>query len=230
MRSSSAAIASAAEETDRLAALAEDLLVLARSDEGRCGSSASRFAPASCSTTVAQRFAARADGAGVALEVDASGRARGPRRSARLEQALGNLVDNALRYGAGTIRLEAQAENGSVALRVGDEGEGFAPEFLPHAFERFSRADGARVAGSAGLGLAIVQAIARAHGGTATAANTASGGAVVTLRLPLMALSSGAPTVSPSPKSLILLALAAALALDGVRRLGRRGKQPPSCG
>ena len=70
---------------------------------------------------------------------------------------------------------------------MSDEGEGFAAEFLPHAFERFSRADGARARGAAGLGLAIVDAIARAHGGTAVAANTAAGGAEVTpSRCPLI--------------------------------------------
>ena len=175
--------------------------MLARSDEGALRLEPEPVAARELLETVAARFGARAAEAGLTLEVDASAALEGRGDRARLEQALGNLVDNALRYGAGTIRLEAEAENGSVAFRVGDEGEGFAPEFLPHAFERFSRADGARVAGSVGLGLAIVEAIARAHGGTATAANTASGGAVVTVRLPLMALSSAAPTVSPSRRA-----------------------------
>ena len=61
---------------------------------------------------------------------------------------------------------------------------GFPPEFLPHAFERFSRADQARSRGGAGLGLAIVDAIARAHGGTAQAENLAFGGVEVWLSLP----------------------------------------------
>jgi signal transduction histidine kinase len=102
----------------------------------------------------------------------------------RLEQALGNLVDNALRYGAGTVRLEAIAENGSLVLRVSDDGAGFPPDFLPHAFERFSRADAARGGGGAGLGLAIVDAIARAHGGAASATNRSGGGAEIALRIP----------------------------------------------
>src|SRR5256885_846110 len=73
----------------------------------------------------------------------------------RLEQALANLVDNALSYGEGAVALTARRENGTVELHVRDEGEGFPPAFLPHAFERFSRADQARGGGSAGLGLAI---------------------------------------------------------------------------
>jgi signal transduction histidine kinase len=179
-----AAIASAHEETDRLAALAEDLLVLARSDEGELQIDPQPVAVRELLQTLAGRFAARAAEAGLSLEVEAPKDLSTLGDRGRLDQALGNLVDNALRYGAGTVRLEARRDNGSVALLVSDEGQGFAAEFLPRAFERFSRADGGRVRGAAGLGLAIVDAIARAHGGTASAGNTPDGGAQVTLRLP----------------------------------------------
>ena len=108
---------------------------------------------------------------------------RTPIRSG-IEQALGNLLENALVHGGGTIRLEAEAENGTVALRVSDEGTGFPPQLLPVAFERFSRTDEARARGSTGLGLAIVDAIARAHGGHASAANQPGGGAEITISLP----------------------------------------------
>jgi two-component system OmpR family sensor kinase len=103
----------------------------------------------------------------------------------RLRQALGNLVDNALRYGNGTVSLSARALNGSVELHVRDEGNGFPPEFIPAAFERFSRADGGRGRGGTGLGLAIVQAIARAHKGEAVAANLPDGGADVWVTIPV---------------------------------------------
>ncbi len=179
-----AAIASAAEETDRLTALAEDLLVLARSDEGQLRIEAGPLRTRELLDTVAQRFERRAHDSGLALEVEAPDQLTALGDRPRLEQALGNLVDNALRYGGGTIRLEARPQNGSVELRVSDEGAGFAPDFLPRAFERFSRDDGGRVRGSTGLGLAIVQAIARAHGGAATAGNTPDGGAEITLLLP----------------------------------------------
>jgi two-component system OmpR family sensor kinase len=178
-----AAIASAAEETDRLAALAEDLLVLARSDEGELRLNEKAVPARPLLETVARRFAPRAEEAGVALDVDAPEALAARGDVARLEQALGNLVDNALRYGAGTIRLAASGQDGSVLLSVSDEGQGFAEDFLPRAFERFSRPDGARASDAAGLGLAIVEAIARAHGGSVTAANAEGGGAEVTLRL-----------------------------------------------
>ena len=182
-----AALRSAAEEVDRLALLAEDLLVLARADDGRLSLRLTALEPDDVLTSVARRFAVRADGGGRRVEVSATLDAPILGDRLRLEQALGNLVDNALRYGSGTVRLEAERSNGVVALRVSDEGAGFAPEFLPRAFDRFTRADESRGGGAAGLGLAIVDAIARAHGGSATAANGAGGGAVVSLELPARA-------------------------------------------
>ena len=103
----------------------------------------------------------------------------------RLEQALGNLVDNALRYGAGPVALDAHRVDGQVELHVRDEGPGFPEEFLPRAFERFSRADAGRNGAGAGLGLAIVGAVAAAHAGGAFARNRARSGADVWITLPL---------------------------------------------
>ena len=82
------------------------------------------------------------------------------------------------------MTLSAARANGAVALSVADQGTGFPPGYLEHAFEPFSQANEARSGGGAGLGLAIVDAIARAHGGAVSAANLAAGGAVVTLTLP----------------------------------------------
>ena len=104
--------------------------------------------------------------------------------AARLGQALVNIVDNALRYVTGTVELAARDRDGTIELHVTNEGAGFEAEFLPHAFERFSRHDEARGRGGTGLGLAIVDAIARGHGGSAHAANRGGGGADVWLSLP----------------------------------------------
>jgi signal transduction histidine kinase len=96
--------------------------------------------------------------------------------------ALSNLVSNALRHGSGTIRLEgghATAPDGSVVLRVGDEGPGFSSAFAERAFDRFTRAEESRTTPGSGLGLALVRAVAEAHGGTA-----AISGAAVTIELP----------------------------------------------
>ena len=75
-------------------------------------------------------------------------------------------MDNAFRHGAGPIRMLAREENDRVEISVADGGPGFPPDFLPRAFDRFTRADEARGNGSAGLGLALVQAVAEAHGGS----------------------------------------------------------------
>jgi two-component system OmpR family sensor kinase len=177
------ALRSARDEVDRLSRLAEDLLVLARLDEGRLRLRTSEVPARELLEAVARRFDSRAAAEGRALEVEADP-VSFPGDRLRLEQALGNLVDNALRHGKGTVRLAAESHDGEVDLRVADEGPGFADDVLPVAFERFTREDEARGDGASGLGLAIVDAIARAHGGSAQAANEPDGGAVVTLALP----------------------------------------------
>jgi signal transduction histidine kinase len=173
------ALRSAAVEVDRLRRLADDLLVLAQLDRGRVPLRREPIDADQLLDGVARRFASRAADDGRPLDVVGSDVTfEGDRL--RLEQALGNLVDNALRHGAGPVRLEASSANGTVELRVTDGGAGFPPDFLPHAFEPFSRPDAARSGGSAGLGLAIVAAVAEAHGGTARA-----DGATVTIVVPL---------------------------------------------
>ena len=187
-RSSRPRSRSAGEETDRLARLAEDLLVLARADEGRAARCDRRADPGARAAR-GGRAALRPRAAATAGR-DARGRGADGARVAgdrlRLEQALGNLVDNALRHGAGTVRLEARrAATGRVELRGrATRARGFPPDFLPRAFERFTRERRGARRGAAGLGLAIVDAIARAHGGSAPGRERAGGGAVVTLALP----------------------------------------------
>jgi two-component system OmpR family sensor kinase len=177
------ALRSAAEETDRLSQLAEDLLVLARSEAGTLPVRRERLAAAELLAGVSRRYARRAAEAGRPLETEADGGLELSADRLRLEQALGNLVENALRHGQGRILLRAQRDDGHVELHVRDEGGGFADDFIERAFEPFSRDDPGRSSPGAGLGLAIVDVIARAHGGSAHAANR-NGGADVWLELP----------------------------------------------
>ena len=81
------------------------------------------------------------------------------------------------------MRVYTHRTDGQIEIHVRDEGAGFPPEFLPHAFERFRRADAARSSEGTGLGLAIVKAIADAHGGSAAARNADGGGADVWIEL-----------------------------------------------
>jgi two-component system OmpR family sensor kinase len=172
-----AALRSAAEETDRLTSLAEDLLVIARADDGALPLRPAPLAAAELLGSVAARFPGRAVARapdGMRVEADPE----------RLKQALGNLVDNALRHGGTSVELAAERSDGRIELHVRDDGPGFPPGFLDAAFERFTRADPARSRGGAGLGLAIVDMIARAHGGEAGARNLPAGGADVWISLP----------------------------------------------
>jgi two-component system sensor histidine kinase BaeS len=106
-----------------------------------------------------------------------------------------NLVENALRYtpGGGLVRLAAHVDGARLWMDIADTGPGFAPEDLPHVFERFYRADKSRNShsGGTGLGLAIVRAIVEAHGGQIRASNNPSGGARMTFSLHL------APVTTP---------------------------------
>ena len=127
---------------------------------------------------------ASAEAAGRAIEVQAPAETRWILDPERARSALGNLVENALRYGDGAIRLSAEAVGGDLRLIVSDEGAGFPAHFTPKAFERFSRAETGRTSVGTGLGLAIVAAIARAHGGRAEVDATAAGGAAVSITIP----------------------------------------------
>lgn len=186
-----AAIDSALEETDRLAALAERLLVLARADAGHL------VGPPQAVTVddVVQRVLEQIDTGTLTLDVQVAGVVvlADP---AALEQLLANLVANAVLWARSGVQVDAVrsgsgAEPGSngveVVLRVADDGPGFDPEIIERVFDRFSPAgtERGRSRSGTGLGLAIVAAITDALGGQVAAANGPPlGGARVDVHLP----------------------------------------------
>jgi signal transduction histidine kinase len=182
------AIARAGDETNRLARLTEQLLLLARSDEDRRPPCRERTDLHALLARSAGRAAKRALARGVHCEVDATPGLTAYLEPDRVGQALDNLVDNALRFApSGTaIVISARCTGPDLRIEVADSGPGFPEEFLPRAFERFARPDSSRARrdGGAGLGLAIVNAVAQAHGGHAEARNRPEGGAVVCIDLP----------------------------------------------
>ncbi len=195
-----AALQSASEETDRLARLAEDLLVLSRARAAglrihRMTTCLPELLDRACAS-----HRARASEHGVRIEC------RAPAVEIqvdpmRLRQALDNLLDNAIRHGpeaGGLIRLEATVSGEVATVTMENAGPGFDDELLPRAFEPFVRGGGdvERHPG-AGLGLAIVRAVAQAHGGTATAENV-PGGARLTMTLALD-LDLSIPIRGPAP-------------------------------
>jgi signal transduction histidine kinase len=177
------ALSSAAEEVDRLSQLAEDLLVIARFDQGRLPIARERVELRTLLERVRERFIRRGNEAGREILIDAPAGAAAELDPLRIEQALGNLIENALRHGSGEVELSARGSDGATVFEVSDEGPGFPRGFETHAFERFTRADDGRAGGGAGLGLAIAKAIAVAHGGEVEI--TVSGGTATTLRITL---------------------------------------------
>jgi signal transduction histidine kinase len=168
-------------ETDRLARLVDDLLELARLDEG-----ATRpYDAVDIDELVLHDVAARANG--IALHADdvSAGRVEGDRR--QLAQIVRNLLDNATRHARSHVALGVREEDGTVVLTVDDDGDGIADADRTRVFERFARLDEgrARDAGGAGLGLAVVDRVVAAHGGTVRVLTSPLGGARFEVRLPV---------------------------------------------
>jgi signal transduction histidine kinase len=193
-----AAVRSAAEETERLSRLAEDLLLIARADQGALPLRRVEVDTGDVLRRVAERLAPQARAHGRTIVVTDEAPTLLDADPDRLEQALGNLVENAILHGAGPITLSARTRDGLVELHVTDEGSGFPEDFLPRAFDRFSRSDDARSHGGTGLGLSIVQLVADAHAGTAGARNRAVGGADVWIAVPAAAVGSRRGSLSPA--------------------------------
>ena len=184
------AVRSAAEQTDRLNQLAEDLLLIARFEQDRLPVRLEVVPASGLLDRMRDRFAGRAAAADRQITVDGPPDLQLVADPLRLEQALGNLLENALRYGAGDMEIEVERREAKIRVHVRDRGPGFPPAFLPDAFQRFSRGDAGRTGGGAGLGLAIVAAIAHAHGGECGAGNRDGGGADVWLSVPVGSSSS----------------------------------------
>ena len=176
-------LVAAIDEADQLAQLAEDLLLIARAADQGLPVRVETLNIRDLLERAAQRFSDRARERGRTITVEAPEELDAELDPLRARQALGNLIDNALRHGAGDVGLAARARDGTLEIDVGDGGPGFPAELAPRAFERFARGNAARTRGGAGLGLAIVSAIAQAHGGSVEI--VPDGGGRVRISLPL---------------------------------------------
>lgn len=204
-----AAVIQAGHETDRLIRLAEDLLLLARADDARPFLNSVPLALPDVLHAAARGAGVRAAERGVSVVVHCPAALSVEADPDRLRQAVDNLLDNAIRHAwAGSVveLSAAGSDRAMVAVEVADHGPGFPPEFLPHAFERFHRAEAARTRhnGGTGLGLSIVAAIAEAHGGRVAARNRPGGGAAVTVELPVAAPPPDEPPSGPDRPSAAL--------------------------
>ena len=152
-------------ECSRLTRLSDDLLVLARLDEGRLPIHATVVELSGLLGLIRDHCADLAAEAGRFIVIDVPQKVSVYADPDRLRQVLINLLDNAIDHGKGEITLRACAAADGVEISVSDQGGRFPRDFAERAFDRFSRADSTRGESGAGLGLALVRAIAVAHGG-----------------------------------------------------------------
>lgn len=183
-------LATIVREAERLTRLANDLLTLQRIEGATGELPLGRVQLREVAERAVEALQPLTEARGVRVEV--TGDAPVVLGDAdRLQQVIANLLDNATRVtpegGRVEVRIREQADG--VTLEVLDEGPGIPEEALPHVFERFFRAQTSRdrSTGGAGLGLAIVAAIVRAHAGSVEASNRPEGGSVFTVRLPALA-------------------------------------------
>jgi signal transduction histidine kinase len=173
-----------AEELDWMSRLSDDLLVLARTDQGRIPLRPTQTSLNDIAVGCVDRYRDRADAEKIDLRVETSDDVVLVDVD-RMQQAVSNMLDNALRHAVreGWVALRAEASESAVRIAVEDSGDGFPDELLDRAFEPFATGNHESRFGT-GLGLTIVLAVAQSHGGTAIAENVEGGGARVTVVLP----------------------------------------------
>ena len=203
-----AAIARAMAEGDSVLAICTALLDIARADAGVGREQFETLDLAALARDAAELYGPAAEEARLALDLDAPAPVPIAGHRQFLFQALGNLMENALAHAppGSRVTIEATAANGSARLAVADSGPGIPADARAMVAERFTRLDASRSGGGAGLGLALVQAVARLHGGTLRLDDNAPG-LRAELRLPaagadLVQAEGAEPRIaSPSPST-----------------------------
>jgi signal transduction histidine kinase/ActR/RegA family two-component response regulator len=184
------------------AQLVEDLLDVSRIMSGKMALELARVNVAEVVDAALEVVRPAADAKEISLHGRVDGTVELTGDPGRLQQVVWNLLSNAVKFTprGGRVEVEVARRDGMVEVRVSDDGQGIAPEFLPHVFERFRQADSGttRRHGGLGLGLAIVKHLAELHGGVVSAASDGPGrGTTLTVRLPVTA-------TRPAPSPLVL--------------------------
>ncbi|MDQ1659461.1 MAG: two-component system, OmpR family, sensor histidine kinase BaeS, partial [Cryptosporangiaceae bacterium] len=195
-------IAMLLKESFLLQYLVSDLQDLAQADAGALRLHAEPIDARDLVDQVAAAHQAQADDNGVVLRAATRGPLNVTADPSRLQQALGNLVSNAIRHTppGGSVTVSGRRHGTSVVLEVVDTGSGIPPEHLGHVFDRFWRADKSRSrrTGGSGLGLAITRHLAEAHGGTVTAESVVGHGSTFRIMLPVDDGDGPAPPTPPA--------------------------------
>lgn len=152
-------------EADRLLALVQTALSITRAEAGIGRESFTKVDLSAELAAIAEIYAPLVEDAGRTLDVVAPGPRFERVHREMLAQAISNLIDNALKYGAGPITLSLCDEGTGTRIEVADRGTGIPPERRDEALRRFGRLDDARSGTSAGLGLSLAAAVAKLHGG-----------------------------------------------------------------
>lgn len=179
-------LTSTREEVVRMGRIVDNLLTLARVDQGQLELLVASHDLLQIATDGVRPYLVAAANAGVAITVDGEPAIVTGDRD-RLDQVLGNLVDNAVRVAppASDVRVTVGSRDGEATLSVSDAGPGVPEATREHIFERFTRGDPTRArTGGAGLGLAICHEIVRAHGGHIRVEDNDQGGATFVVTLP----------------------------------------------
>jgi signal transduction histidine kinase len=177
------------DEAIRMRGLVDDLLYLSQVESGEFTIQRDQMSPNDLLDATRERFERRAEQAGVHLVIDAQPTPKLDADARRLEQALANIVDNAVRHTpkGGTVSLRSSTSDGHVELAVRNTGSVIPTEALPKIFDRFFQADpqGARSDSNTGLGLAITKEIVEAHGGEVTVTSSYGDGTEFVITLPV---------------------------------------------
>jgi heavy metal sensor kinase len=179
-------LSSCLEEVDRLSALVEDLLFLARSDSGNLNSVQTPLNLAEVFEEVVPPLRALAETAGITLTVTAPPTVWVRGNKPMLFRLLFNLGENAIKYtpSGGTVELALSQDDAVAKLTVRDTGPGIAPEEQTRIFDRFYRGDPARERGGTGLGLALARSITLVHNGHINVESTPDQGSCFSVTLP----------------------------------------------
>ena len=191
-------IESAVGECERLSRIVDNLLFVARVDAAREPIARKWFDAAAAVKKITAFYETAADDHHVTISCSGNGQVYAD--PDLFERAVGNLLDNALRFTAehGSIRVAVSRRNGDFEIAVSDNGSGIAAEHLPRVFDRFYRAESSRGSDGAGLGLALVKSIVDLHGGSAGIESNPGRGTMVKLIFPYPQKQKSSHTISQS--------------------------------
>jgi heavy metal sensor kinase len=183
------ALADCVEESERVITMLNTLMDISEVETGAMKLNLSRVDVTALARGLTEFYADVAEDQGVSISLSEEGRCEAMGDENRLRQAVGNLLDNAVKYtpAGGRIDVSVKQAAGNILLSVRDTGIGIPPEDLPRVWERLFRGDKSRSQRGLGLGLSLVQAISHAHGGVCLVTSEPNSGSQFTLRIPLVA-------------------------------------------